>query len=131
MESLTGRSGELVEALGERRIDIACVQEIRWRGSSCRYFGATGKGYKLFWMGSEAKTEGVGIFVAEKWVDSVVSVERHSERIMVLKMVLGDRLLNVFSVYAPHSGRPDEEKECFWNEVFHLVSCIPQNEMVV
>jgi len=30
-------------------------------------------------MGSEAKTEGVGIFVAEKWVDSVVSVERHSE----------------------------------------------------
>ena len=46
-------------------------------------------------------------------------------------MVIGDRLLNVFSVYAPHSGRPDEEKECFWNEVFHLVSCIPQNEMVV
>jgi len=51
-----------VEALGERRIDIACVQEIWWRGSSCRYFGATGKRYKLFWMGSEAKTEGVGIF---------------------------------------------------------------------
>ena len=24
-----------------------------------------------------------------------------------------------------------EEKERFWNEVFHLVSCIPQNEMVV
>ena len=54
------------------------------------------KRYKLFWMGSEAKTEGVGIFVAEKWVDSVVSVERHNERIMVLKMVLGDRLLGTF-----------------------------------
>ena len=64
-------------------------------------------------------------------MDSVVSVERHSERILVLKMVLGDRLLNVFTVYAPHSGKPDEEKECFWNEIFHLVSCIPQNEMVV
>ena len=36
-----------MEALGERRIDIACVQEIWWRGSSCRYFGATGKRYKL------------------------------------------------------------------------------------
>jgi len=66
-------------------------------------------------MGSEAKTGGVGIFVAEKWVYSVVSVERHSERILVLKMVLGDRLLNVFTVYAPHSGKPDEEKDCFWN----------------
>ena len=57
---------------------------------------------------------------------TVVSVERHSERLMVLKMVLGDRLLNVFTVYASHSEKPDEVKECIWNEVFHLVSCIPQ-----
>jgi len=39
-------------------------------------------------MGSKAKTNGVAIFVAEKWVDSVVSVERHCERVLVLKMVL-------------------------------------------
>jgi len=82
-------------------------------------------------MGNEAKTDGVGIFVAEKWADSVVRVERHSERILVLTMVLGDRLLNVFSVYAPHAGKPEEEKESFWDNVFHLVSCIPHNEMVV
>jgi len=25
----------------------------------------------------------------------------------------------------------EEEKESFWNELFHLVRCIPQNEMVV
>jgi len=56
-------------------------------------------------MGNEAKTDGAGIFVAEKWADSVVRVERHSERILVLKMVLGDRLLNFFSVYAPHTGK--------------------------
>jgi len=68
---------------------VACVQEIRWRGSGCRFFGAIGKKYKLYWMRSKAKTDGVGIFVAEKWVDSVVSVERHSERVLVLKMVLG------------------------------------------
>jgi len=47
-------------------------------------------------MASKAKT-GVGIFVAEKRVDSVVSVERHSERVLVLKMVLGDCLLKMFS----------------------------------
>ena len=81
--------------------------------------------------GSKAKTDGVGIFVAEKSVDSVVCVERHSERVLVLKMVLADCLLNVFTIYAPHSGKPDEEKESLWDDVFHLVSCIPQNEMVV
>jgi len=117
-----------VEALAERRMDVACVQETRWRGSGCRLFGAIGKRYKLFWMGSKAKTDGAGIYVAEKWVDSVVSVERHSERVLVLKMVSGDSLLNVFTVYAPQSGKRDEEKETFWNKV---VSCIPQNEMVV
>ena len=46
-------------------------------------------------------------------------------------MVLGDCLLNVFTIYAPHSGKPGEEKESLWDDVFHLVSCIPQNEMVV
>jgi len=89
-------------------------------GSGCRFFGAIGKRYKLFWVVSKAKTDGIGIFVAEKWVDSVVSVERHSERVLDLKMVLGDYLLNVFTVYALHSGKPDEEKERFWNDVFHL-----------
>jgi len=82
-------------------------------------------------MGSKAKTDGIGIFVTEKWVDSVVSVERHSERVLVLKMVLGDCLLNVFTVYTAHSGKPDEEKERFWNDAFHSVSSIPQNKMVV
>ena len=76
-------------------MDVVCVQETRWR-SDCRLFGAIGKGYKLFLMGNEAKTDGVEIFIAEKWADSVVRVERHSERILVLKMVLGDRLPNVF-----------------------------------
>jgi len=69
-------------------------------------------------MGSKAKTDGVGIFVAEKWVDSVVSVERHSERILVLKMVLGDCLLNVFTVYAPHSGKPERKRKDFGTKYF-------------
>ena len=104
----------MVEALAERKIDVACVQTTRWRASGCRLFGAIGKRYKLFSMGNKARTDGAGIFAAEKWVDSVVSVERHSERVLVLKMVLDDSLLNVLTVYAPHSGKPDEE------------SCVPK-----
>ena len=48
-----------MEALAERWTDVACVQETRWRGSGCRFFGAIGKRYKQFWMGSKAKTDGV------------------------------------------------------------------------
>jgi len=63
-------------------------------------------------------------------VDSFVSVERHNERVLILKTVLGNVLLNILAVYAPHSGKL-EEKKSFWKEMIHLVSCIPQNEMVV
>ena len=64
-------------------------------------------------MGGEERLVNVGIIVAEKLVDSVVSVERHSKSVLILKMVLDNGLLNVLTVYryAPHSGKPEEEKE--------------------
>ena len=64
-------------------------------------------------------------------MDSVVSVKRHSKRVLILKMVLNNGLLNVLMVYAPHSWKLEEEKESFWNEVFHLMSCKHHNDMVV
>jgi len=38
-------------------------------------------------MGGKDRSDGVGMFVAEKWVDSVVKVKRLSERVLILKMV--------------------------------------------
>ena len=60
-----------------------------------------------------------------------MNVKRHSKRVLILKMVLDNSLFNVLMVYALHSVKLEEEEENFWNEVFHLVSCIPQNEMAV
>jgi len=54
-------------------------------------------------MGGKDRSDGVGMFVAQKWVDSVVKVERRSESVLMLKMVLDNGLLNVLTVYAPHS----------------------------
>jgi len=48
-------------------------------------------------MGGEERLDGIGVFVAEKWVDSVVSVERHSKRVLILRMVLDSGLLNVLT----------------------------------
>ena len=44
-------------------------------------------------------------------MDSVVSVKRHSKRVLILRMVLDNGFLNILKVYAPHSGKPEEEKE--------------------
>ena len=51
---LTGRTGELVEILADRKIDVAFIQETRWRSSGCR-FSALGKRHKLFWMGNKVR----------------------------------------------------------------------------
>ena len=59
VDSLTGRAGELVEALADREVDVGCIQETRWRGSGCRFFGAQGKRYKLFWM--EVRIDQMGL----------------------------------------------------------------------
>jgi len=101
VDSLTGRAGEVVEALLDRKVDMACIQETWGKGSVCKISGAKGKRYKLFWMEGEERLDGVGIFVAQKWVDSVDSVERHNKRVLNLRMVLDNGLLNVLMVYAP------------------------------
>jgi len=82
VDSLTDRAGEVVEALLDRKVDVACIQETRWKGSGCKFYGAKGKRYKMFLMGGEERSDNVGIFVAEKWVDGVVIAERHSKRVL-------------------------------------------------
>jgi len=47
VDSLTSRAGEVVEALWDRKVDVACIQETRWKGSGCKFCGAKGKRYKL------------------------------------------------------------------------------------
>ena len=97
--------------MSDRKADLACIQETQWKGSGCNFYGAKGKRYKLFWMGREEISDSVGIFLAEKWVYSVVSVKRHSKRAQILNMVLDNGLLNILTVYAPHSGKPEQENE--------------------
>ena len=60
-----------LKALWDRKVDVACIQETWWKGSCCKFYVAKGKRYKQFWMGGEERSDGVGIFVAQKWVESV------------------------------------------------------------
>ena len=43
---------------------------------------AIGKRYKCFWQGCNKWTAGVGVYIAERWIDSVGDVVRANERIM-------------------------------------------------
>ena len=88
VSSMLSRSGEVVDALHRRKIDFCCAQETRWKGESARMLGANGRRYKLFWQGSNKGTAGVGVFIAERWMDSVVNVVRVNERIILSRLML-------------------------------------------
>jgi exonuclease III len=105
MGSMSRTSGEVVEMVARRRLDFCCVQESRWKGEGARFLGGDGRKYKFYWKGGEVGVSGVGVVVAEKYVDKVVEVRRVSDRLLVLRVVVGKSVWNVVSAYAPQSGR--------------------------
>jgi len=62
-------------------------------------------------MGGEERYDSVGTFVAQKWAYSVVSVKKHSERVLILKMVLDNGSLNVLTVLLLTMGKQRRKKK--------------------
>ena len=60
-------------------------------------------------------TGGVGIMVAEKWVEKMLEVRRVNARVVVLKLLFDKRILTVVSTYAPQIGLSEDEKDEFWD----------------
>jgi hypothetical protein len=128
---MTGKSGEVVKALYRRKVDICCVQESRWKGSGARVFGSGDSKYKFFWQGCKEGSAGVGVLVMAKWMDKVIEVKRLSERVMCVKVLIGERLVNCVCAYAPQMGRGQAEKDAFWDLLLSLASNIPTSEMII
>ena len=87
--TMRGRSSEIVETITRRNVDLCCVQEVGWRGASARHITGKDSRYKFFWVGNNQGTSGVGVLLAEKWVDKVYDIKRVSDRIMLIKLLVG------------------------------------------
>ena len=48
VSSMVRSSGEVVDALHRRKIDLCCAQETRWKGGSAKTIGAIGRRYNVF-----------------------------------------------------------------------------------
>ena len=74
---------------------VCCIQETRYRGGNCRII--KGKDTKLYWSGNDEGTAGVGVFVAEEWTEKVFEVQRVSDRIIFVKLVVGQRVVTFYN----------------------------------
>ena len=130
--SMTGRSEEVADALERRKVKVCCVQETRWKGEGIRILRTkTGGKYKLFWKGCSEGASGVGVIVSDEFIDKVVEVTRVSERLMMVKLIVGKCLMNVVAAYAPQTGRSQEEKDNFWEAVWKLIEGIKKTERIM
>ena len=75
VNTLNGRVCEVVETLSRRKVDLCCVQETRYPGGHCRITKGIDSIYILFWSGNSKGTAGVGVFVAELWLEKVFEVK--------------------------------------------------------
>lgn len=125
--TLTGRSRELAELLKRRRVDIACIQETRWKGQKSRDIG---DGYKLIYHGT-TNTKGVAVIISEDLRSRVAEVHRHSDRLMSVVIDTDDRRLHIYSAYAPQTGCEEDEKDHFWQELYDQVSSCPAEDLLL
>jgi exonuclease III len=58
-------------------------------------------GFKLWYTGTTANKNGVGIVVDKSLKDGVVDIKRQGDRIILVKLLVGDLVFNVISAYAP------------------------------
>ena len=125
--TLKSKSGEVCEVLCRRKVEVCCIQEVRWKGEGCRAL----QWYNLIWKGNSEGTAGVGVLVASELADRIIRVERISDRVIAVDLVIGEQIVKVVSCYAPQAGRSQIEKEEFWRQVEGVIMNTDINQEVI
>ncbi len=99
--TLTAKSREIADIMTRRKLDILCLQEMRWTGGKAGGKARNiGEGVKLYYSEGKKPRNGVAICLKEEWQDKIIEVNRKSDRIISMKLVTPQRTYNVISVYA-------------------------------
>jgi exonuclease III len=97
--SFTGKLREIVDTMIRRRVNILCVQEMKWNGQKTKEVEDTG--FKIWYTGTTINKNGVCIVLDKSLKDGVVDIKRQKDRIILVKLFVRDLVFNVISAYAP------------------------------
>nr|XP_020175448.1 craniofacial development protein 2-like [Aegilops tauschii subsp. strangulata] len=78
-----------------------------------------------------ANRNGVGMLINKSLKYGVVDVKRRGDRIILVKLVVEDLVLNVISAYAPQVGHNENTKREFWEGLEDMVRTLPIGEKLV
>lgn len=63
--------------------------------------------------------------------EDTVEVDRFSDQLMRVKVIVGNISFNIFSIHAPHLGRTAQEKKELWNKLEDKVARVPHDGLIV
>jgi hypothetical protein len=100
--SLTGKLREIVDTIIRRRVNILCVQEMKWKEKKAKE--VENIDFKLWYTGTTTNKNGVDIVLDKNLKDGVVDIKRQGDKIILVKLLVGDLVFHVISAYTPQIG---------------------------
>jgi hypothetical protein len=85
-------------------------------------------GFKLWYTGNTSTKNDIGIVLDKSLKDGVVDIKHQGDRIILVKLIVGDLVFNVISAYAPQIGLNESVKMQLWEELDALVSSVSISE---
>jgi exonuclease III len=107
-------------------VNILCVQETKSKGQKANEVEDIG--FKLWYTATTLTKNSVGIVLDKSLNDGVVDIKRQGDKIILVKLLVGDLVFNVISAYAPQIGLNESVKMQFWEELDALVSSVSVSE---
>jgi hypothetical protein len=102
-----------------QRVNILYVHGMKWKGQKAKEVEDTS--FKLWYTGTTTTKNEVGIMIDKSLKDGLVDIKQQEDKIILVKLLVGDLVINVIS--------PNESiKRKFWEELDTLLSSLPTSK---
>ena len=125
---------ELVNSIRKHKLDIVCIQEHRFlHPEPIKYHQLASDNILVTSSAtlnnSNAAVGGVGVAMSKNCLNSLLSVESISPRILVFTFT-GNPQTTVVCCYSPHNQSPEDEVVRFYQELSEVMEQIPAHNLV-
>ena len=122
--TIRGKEEELVELMRERKLMVLALAETRLKENGDKIIH---ENYRLIHSGTDSGRHGVAFLVAP---DVAQYVEGFGERIISVDLKLSQGV-SIVQVYAPQQGRPNEEKDEFYQLLHTVVDNVKHQDRLI
>ena len=127
--TIRGKTEEIVDLMQERQLKVLGIAETRLQGQGRKTVHGD---YELIYSGSERDTRhGVGLFFHPDLAVHIEKVHYISNRIVASILNINKYRVSFIQAYAPQQGRPQEEKDEFYERLQDTLDTVPIDSEII